>query len=352
MPTIRRRGDAWVLCWWQGGKEHRRSLGAIPKKEADTLCRLKRDELRRERHAGVVALPKAVGGMPTLEQFARDTYLPWHAAEFPASHERIESIFELHLMPEFGGLDLDRITKARTEHYKTQRRAKAETVAKELRALQAALNRAVFFEIIDRNPIKGVKPPRHMDSKPPRWYTAAELRAIYANAKALPGDEAAKGLPANGFADYAPVWRLMANTGLRRAEAQQLKWTDVGKAELRVLSSEGARTKSGKWRQVPLSDGAQDALKALRKMTGSTGYVLPRMQSRSLTRAFGKALDRAGLDGSLHCLRHTFCAHLVSQGVPLRTVQVLAGHANMTTTERYAHLAPGHLRDAVSGLSL
>lgn len=267
-------------------------------------------------------------------------------------HDRIESIFQLHLIPEFGQLHLDRITKARAEHYKTIRKVKAETITKELRALQAALNRALFLEIIDRNPIKGVKPPRMLDSKPPQWYSAEQLKAIYANAQALPGDEATKGLSPNGIADYAPVWRLMANTGLRRAEAQNLRWKHVGIDSLRVLSSEVSRTKSGKWRQIPLSEGAQAALKTLKATTGKSPWVLPRVQPRSLTRAFERALSRAKLKGSLHCLRHTFCAHLVQTGVPLRTVQVLAGHANMKTTERYAHLAPDYLAGAVSGLKL
>lgn len=47
----------------------------------------------------------------------------------------------------------------------------------------------------------------------------------------------------------------------------------------------------------------------------------------------------AGVGGSLHRLRHTFCAHMVMAGVPLRRVQILAGHANYATTEKYyAHL--------------
>jgi len=85
---------------------------------------------------------------------------------------------------------------------------------------------------------------------------------------------------------------------------------------------------------------------------GKKVFRLPRMAPGSLSRAFDRALERAGLDGSLHCLRHTFCAHLVMAGVPLRTVQLLAGHAHFSTTEKYAHLAPGHLQDAVRGLVL
>jgi hypothetical protein len=50
---------------------------------------------------------------------------------------------------------------------------------------------------------------------------------------------------------------------------------------------------------------------------------------------------RAGLRAmTWHVCRHTFCSHLVMRGVPLRVVQVLAGHTSYKTTERYAHLTP------------
>ena len=129
-----------------------------------------------------------------------------------------------------------------------------------------------------------------------------ELARIYAHSRPLAGDEAKRGLKVNcDIDDYAPIWRLLANTGMRRTEAQQLRWIDVTDSHLRVVSSDSERTKSGKWRSVPLSDGAQEALEHLRALTRESAYVLPPRQGASLTRAFGKALDRASLEGSLHC---------------------------------------------------
>ena len=79
---------------------------------------------------------------------------------------------------------------------------------------------------------------------------------------------------------------------------------------------------------------------------------VPPIRPESLSRAFLHDAARANLDGSLHTLRHTFISHLVMQGVPLRTVQVIAGHAHFTTTERYAHLAPGYLKNVTAGMRL
>ncbi|WP_426353650.1 tyrosine-type recombinase/integrase [Stenotrophomonas maltophilia] len=66
---------------------------------------------------------------------------------------------------------------------------------------------------------------------------------------------------------------------------------------------------------------------------------------------FKKDSELAGVGGHLHRLRHTFCAHMVMAGVPLRRVQILAGHADYATTEKYyAHLTPDGDDGAVSNL--
>jgi site-specific recombinase XerD len=105
-------------------------------------------------------------------------------------------------------------------------------------------------------------------------------------------------------------------------------------------------------RQVPLSDAAQTALDALRAVTGDTSKVVPRMTGPSLSRVFSDDITALGLSGSLHSLRHSYGAHLVMAGVPLRTLQVLMGHASFATTERYAHIGEDHLRDQARPVSL
>ena len=48
-----------------------------------------------------------------------------------------------------------------------------------------------------------------------------------------------------------------------------------------------------------------------------------------------------------HMLRHTFCSHLAMRGAPARAIQELAGHRDLTTTQRYMHLSPTALDSAI-----
>lgn len=323
MAAIYKRGRSYYLHWVEDGIQQRKSLGPISRHEAESLCKLKSEEIRSPYRR------------PTAQQFGKfqREYLDWYSTEHPASYGRIEGIVRCHLLPKFEFVALDQIEPALVEEWKRTRlrHAMPETVTKELRAFKAMLNRALEWQYVDRHPFPKVREPKNMVSKPPRYYTVEEMRALYA---ATP--------------DKRYIWQLMANTGLRRGEALNLKSRDVKADRLHVLSEEGARTKSGKWREIPLSPAAREAAEALK----GGEYMLPQVEPESLTRAFRVTLGRAGLDGNLHCLRHTFCSHLVMAGKPLRTVQVLAGHASIKTTERYAHLSPDHLAGAVLGLNI
>jgi len=61
-----------------------------------------------------------------------------------------------------------------------------------------------------------------------------------------------------------------------------------------------------------------------------------------------RAAKRAGVAVSgAHRLRHTFCSHLAMRGAPARAIQELAGHQDLSTTQRYMHLSPAALDAAI-----
>lgn len=343
MATLREIDGAYVLDWRDANGRHRKTLGKVgdfPEREAKRILKQRNLELS----AGHAILNPAPS--PQFAHFAVD-YLLWHSAEFPSSHYRVEQIVNDYLLPEFGPLNMDALTPRAAESWKQKRarEAKSQTVTKELRTLKAMLNKAVEWNELQKNPIANVAGPKALDSKPPRFYTQAELDALYAACRA----EVNKGEGPQPDPQHAHIWRLFANTGLRRTEGLMLKRKWIGREAMKVLSTDEDRTKSGKWREIPLTDGATIALDAL---AGDGAYVLPRICKESLSRACIRDARRAELDGGLHTLRHTYISHLVMAGVPLRTVQKLAGHSTVAVTEKYAHLAPDHLKQAGRAISL
>ena len=66
-----------------------------------------------------------------------------------------------------------------------------------------------------------------------------------------------------------------------------------------------------------------------------------------------RAARRAHIGQSgVHRLRHTFCSHLVMRGAPARAIQELAGHQDLSTTQRYMHLSPAAIEGAIRLLEM
>lgn len=322
MASLQRVGGRYVLQWRDALGQHKKVIGRVgilPKAKADRILRAKQYELDTGRY--VLGPPPT----PFFDAFATE-YLGWHEREFPDSHYRVRQIAEDHILPFFKNKRLGDITPRDAETWKQDlgEKMKAASVVKCLRTLKAILNTAVEWEVIGRNPIAHVDGPRILDSKPKRFYTMEEI-----------GDLATT--------PHWAMWRLYVNTGMRRREGMILRPEWVKADAIQILSTGEERTKSGKWREVPLTAGAREALEALGL---ESEYVLPRMRPSSLSRLALKEAGRVGLDGGVHTLRHTYISHLVMAGTDLRTVQQLAGHSSITVTEGYAHLAPGHVNRA------
>ena len=60
-----------------------------------------------------------------------------------------------------------------------------------------------------------------------------------------------------------------------------------------------------------------------------------------------RAARRANVKEGVHILRHTFCSHLAMRGAPARAIQELAGHQDLSTTQRYMHLSPAAVESAI-----
>lgn len=184
--------------------------------------------------------------------------------------------------------------------------------------------------------------------------------------KTLSRDEIEALLTAAGAADSAAGLRLVAlvemayASGLRVSELLALKVEAVRRDPAYLI----VRGKGGKERLAPLNAAAREAIKAwltardaarspnapdsawLFPSHGKTGHLTPRR--------FAQLLDQAALAANIdparvspHVLRHAFATHLLEGGADLRVVQTLLGHADISTTQIYTHVATDRLAQVV-----
>jgi len=157
-----------------------------------------------------------------------------------------------------------------------------------------------------------------------------------------------------GLRDRAMLELLYAS-GLRISELVSLTTASVNLQQgvVRVLG------KGGKERLVPMGLQAQHVLvKFVSDGRGEllgerrTDALFPSSRARAMTRqTFWHAVKRharvAGIQRSIspHTLRHAFATHLLNHGADLRAVQMMLGHADLTTTQIYTHVAQARLKD-------
>ena len=157
-----------------------------------------------------------------------------------------------------------------------------------------------------------------------------------------------------GLRDSAMLETLYA-TGLRVSELVRLRLMEVN-LEAGDVSTVG---KGAKQRVTPMGQVAQDRIR--RYMAEARGRLLRGRVSESLfvTRR-GAAMTRQGFwkiikrharaaaitkPISPHTLRHSFATHLLEGGADLRAVQEMLGHADISTTQIYTHVARSHVRE-------
>lgn len=146
-----------------------------------------------------------------------------------------------------------------------------------------------------------------------------------------------------GKGRHAVCVALLVDTGFRPNELWSLTASQVN-IHNRVVSL--WETKTRKPRTVPMTRRVFDMLTELVKMR-PVGKLLPGAQNDWFGNGWERIRILMGLtkdkDFVPYSLRHTCCSRLVQRGVPLNHVQTWMGHDSITTTMRYAHLAPHDL---------
>jgi len=299
----------------------------------------------RERHLLLHGPPTPEKEVPTLETFA-PRFVDGHARanrQKPSGIAATESILKWHLLPALGAKRLDAITNEQVQKLKLALAHRApKTVNNVLTVLNTLLKKAVEWEVIDRMPctVKLLSNPKktmgfHDFEEYERLLRVAQKRSPEAHLMVLLGGDA----------------------GLRLGEIVAIEWGDVDlhARRLTVQRSDwcGHVTvpKGGRSRRLPMTQRLTSALKASRHLRSPRVLCLP--DGAPITRdrvikAIRGSQRVAGLpQAGVHVLRHTFCSHLAMKGAPARAIQELAGHADLSTTQRYMHLSPAATEDAI-----
>lgn len=224
-------------------------------------------------------------------------------------------------------------------------RVSPATINRELDVFSAAINyasRRWDWEI--SNPCSGMS-LREPEGRV-RWISRSEADALIL--------EAGKDARSPHLADFI---RLALNTGCRKSELLELSWDRVDLHSNRLFL-EPEHTKSGKRRVVPLSEEARKALLGRARFRAEhcpdSPWVFSHVDGERvqfMQKGFQAACRRAGITNfRVHDLRHTCASWMVQQGVPLLEVAGVLGHSSIEMTQRYAHLAPEHLKAAVGAL--
>ncbi len=297
-----------------------------------------------------------------LERWLKDYAWPNLA---PRTAEGYEHIIRRHLILSLGNIALTQLKPEHLQHYYSQKLSggrcdgkgglSPRTVRHHHVNLHTALESAVKWGLLSRNPADAVSPPR---SQRPEWHTLNEddISTLLEAAKATP---------------YYALFYLALYTGMRRSELLALRWCDIDLLLCQIYVTRtlhqlrdgsivyrAPKTAKGR-RMIALSPSAALVLRehkekqeAMRAMLGiplkDDDLVFSQLDGKPLlpstvTHAWIKLVRRAGLEGvRLHDARHSHASLMLKQGAHPKIVSERLGHANIgITLDTYSHILPG-----------
>ena len=263
-----------------------------------------------------------------------------------------------HLVDGLGTIDLEKLKPDDVQHYLRSKEGHlaGRTISHHRAVLRAALNQAVEWELLYRNPATHVRLPK-IDAKPSRFLTPGEAAAVLA---AFRGDR------------LEALYSVALALGLRQGEALGLQWDDVDFEHRQLHVRRQLQRLHGVSSLVPVkTDQSRRTLTMPAIVVAALqehrqrqldegivqGLVFCRRDGRPLvnsnvTHAFQEKLRRAGLESMrFHDLRHSCASLLLAQGVPARVIMETLGHATINTTMNiYGHVMPAMLQESADAM--
>ncbi len=240
---------------------------------------------------------------------------------------------DLHRFAEFVAVDPTTVTKRDVRRFLATLQKK--TILRTLSALRSLYKYAIREKLIQESPLEEIESPKR-EKKLPISITYAQVEHL------LNQPDLSNYL---GFRDRV-IMELFYSSGLRLSELTGLNRKDFVRSA-GILNIYG---KGKKQRQTPITDhAAQWLIRYLehpeREEKDQEAIFLnkwgTRLNSRSVDRNFSAYMRQSGLSERItpHTIRHTIATHWLENGMDLKTIQLLLGHASLATTTIYTHVS-------------
>lgn len=341
---IHRRGKKgiYTACFWHGDQHVRRSLRTSNKK----VARLRAMEIERQISDGEF-IDQCERVEKVLMETAINAFVTFHETEGsrPKTITKYRGI--LNRFREFVEQKRKKhLEDVRLELIDQYRSLRTKEIAAKTMNLEGALLKSFFEWCLDRDWIKA-NPLSARKFKPPK-----------SKAKDAPSLAQVDEILTEASEIRSPVLAVLAFTGMRSGEAQRLQPQDVDLKEnwIHIVSREGAETKTGESRKVPIHPRLRPILEAIPSrrrpyfFTALPSKKYPdgnhHISTKRINEDLKEVLESLGLpvgrdDGfTVHSLRHFFRTFTVNAGVPERVVDNWLGHApDKSMGSLYYHLS-------------
>ncbi len=308
--TLFKRKDIYYARF---SRTKKRSLGTSDEREAKAIVREMNKELLHDKLFELEKISRI-----SLREFTNE-YIKYRSGNVSPETLKKDAL-SLKLLAEVltPSILIQSLDKKKIEEFKHVWHAKNAskiTINGYLRHIKAALSYALEEGMITKKP--KIKMYKEGDMLP-RVLSIEDIDVIFSKVKETDID----------------LWRYLIFelwTGARRREGLNLTWQncDLKKGIAKI------KGKGDKERIVPLMKSVITALKPIKK---DVGKVFVQYHPDTISKKFHKLAASCGIDARLHDLRHSAATYMLKNGIDIRIVQVILGHAQISTTMIYTHV--------------
>jgi integrase len=278
-------------------------------------------------------------------------------AEYAAPRKRSfnsdQKLFNSRIRDRFAALPINQISRHAVQQFHGELRELGlapSTCDHYAKLIRRCLNLAVEWDLLEKNPVDGLK-----------LFAADDRREVFLSpAQVL---DLVDRLDRHTAVVSCSAIKLLLFSGLRVSEALNLRHSDCD-LDARLITLSSDRNKSKRRRTVPLNNQATAIVVKMAALSSTDSeYVFVNQRTGKRLQSVDRVWQgiRAESTGSgsgndlkhvrLHDLRHTYASMLINSGESLYTVQQILGHSDPKLTQRYAHLSSSVLQDAANSVS-